>query len=226
MFYLRLNQLTIQNPREGKDFGLFGKIHPEYLVISFATSASSQMPIIDDLRTADKFEDKRTIVRRAIQDVASTRQFPPIDYVRDYRKIRFSDAGVTVWTADSVPNDLTWTLVVLELDSKTRDRGKEIDDILKGIDEKPLIDELSTLLKLSSAAVPQVTAAAAILRFIGSIITTSMKRNKDDQVGLFITSLIKEADYPNGIRNKDDDQDLTGNMKVDYSLFSTGMLPH
>ena len=46
-------------------------------------------------------------------------------------------------------------------------------------------------------------------------------RNRDDQVGLNYLSINRIEHYPNGERKRNDEPDLSNNVRVDYSIFGT-----
>ena len=73
----------------------------------------------------------------------------------------------------------------------------------------------------SVTASPQTAAAIIIVKSLVKGITFFMKKNKNDQLGLLEQSFIRELHYPNGRRTADGVQDLTKNMKYDYTIFGT-----
>jgi hypothetical protein len=79
----------------------------------------------------------------------------------------------------------------------------------------------SALALLATAVTPQLTAAAAIAKFVSRAIPQVLVRNRDDQVGLYYLSLNRMEHYPNGERKRDDVPDLSNNVRVDYSIFGT-----
>lgn len=59
-----------------------------------------------------------------------------------------------------------------------------------------------------------------IAKFLTNIVSTTLKNNPDDQLGLLYMSLNKQEHYRYGERKRDGIPDLTGNIRVDYSLFA------
>ncbi len=96
--------------------------------------------------------------------------------------------------------------------------GRRIDTLVDGKDFDTSASSALTL--LATAATPQLTAAAAIAKFVSRAIPQVLVRNCDNQVGLYYLSLNRMEHYPNGERKRDDVPDLTNNVRVDYSIFT------
>ncbi len=79
----------------------------------------------------------------------------------------------------------------------------------------------SALASLATAETPQLTAAAAIAKFVSRAIPQVLVRNRDDQVGLYYLSLNRMEHYLEGDRKRDDVPDLSNNVRVDSSIFGT-----
>ncbi len=94
----------------------------------------------------------------------------------------------------------------------------QVDEIRDG---HVLTIATSALALLAAAATPQLTAAAAIAKFVSRAIPQVLVRNRDDQVGLYYLSLNRMEHYPNGERKRDNMPDLSNNVRVDYSIFGT-----
>ena len=97
--------------------------------------------------------------------------------------------------------------------------GRRIDTVVDGKDFDTFAT--SALALLATAVTPQLTAAAAIAKFVSRAIPQVLVRNRDDQVGLYYLSLNRMEHYPNGERKRDDVPDLSNNVRVDYSIFGT-----
>jgi hypothetical protein len=58
-----------------------------------------------------------------------------------------------------------------------------------------------------------------IVKFIFRVVAETMLGNRDDQVGVVYQSFNRFEHYPHGERKRDDVPDLSGNMRLDYSIF-------
>jgi hypothetical protein len=137
----------------------------------------------------------------------------------DGHVLTFGDSGSALYTAMRIPVSLNLTLLILESDEDVVELGRRIDTEVDGKDFDIFASSVLTL--LATAATPQLTAAAAIAKFVSRAIPQVLVRNRDDQVGLYSLSLNRMEHYPNGERKRDDVPDLTNNVRVDYSIFST-----
>jgi hypothetical protein len=51
------------------------------------------------------------------------------------------------------------------------------------------------------------------------LLRKKMKDNRDDLVGYWQSTFNRQEHYPHGVRDKEDAPDMTGNLRVDYTLF-------
>ena len=137
----------------------------------------------------------------------------------DGHVLTFGDSRYALYTAMRIPVSLNWTFLILESDEDVVELGRRIDTVVDGKDFDTFAASALTL--LATAATPQLTAAAAIAKFVSRAIPQVLVRNRDDQVGLYYLSLNRMEHYPNGERKRDDVPDLTNNVRVDYSIFGT-----
>ncbi len=129
----------------------------------------------------------------------------------------FGDPGYALYTAMRIPVSLKWIFLILESDEDVAELGRRIDNMVDGKDFDTFASSALTL--LATAATPQLTAAAAIEKFVSRAISQVLVRNRNDQVGLYYLSLNRMEHYPNGERKRDDVPDLTNNVRVDCSIF-------
>ena len=97
--------------------------------------------------------------------------------------------------------------------------GRRIDTVVDGKEFDTFATSAITL--LAAAATPQLTAAAAIAKFVSQAIPQVLVRNREDQVGLYYLLLNRMEHYTNGERKRDNVPDLSNNVRVDYSIFGT-----
>ena len=81
-----------------------------------------------------------------------------------------------------IPVSLNWTFLILESDEDLVELGRRIDTVVDGKDFDIFATSAITL--LAAAATPQLTAAAAIAKFMSRAIPQVLVRNRDDQVAL------------------------------------------
>ena len=94
-----------------------------------------------------------------------------------------------------IPVSLNWTFLILESDEDVVELGRRIDTVVDGKDFDTFATSALTL--LATAVTPQLTAAAAIAKFVSRAIPQVL------------------------VRNRDDVPDLSNNVRVDYSIFGT-----
>jgi len=150
---------------------------------------------------------------------AHLKEFIQVDEIRDGHVLTFGDSGYALYTAMRIPVSLNWTFLILESDEDVVELGRRIDTVVDGKDFDTFATSALTL--LATAVTPQLTAAAAIAKFVSRAIPQVLVRNRDDQVGLYYLSLNRMEQYPNGERKRDDVPDLSNNVRVDYSIFGT-----
>jgi len=131
----------------------------------------------------------------------------------------FGDAGYALYTTDKIPVSFNWTFLAMESDEDINALGQRIDDIIGSTDFDSFTTNLLTV--LTTAVTPQITAGIAIGKFLSRATTKAMIKNKYDQVGVYYLSLNRMEHYPHGERKRDDVQDLSNNLLVDYSIFGT-----
>ncbi len=98
--------------------------------------------------------------------------------------LTFGDSSSALYTAMRIPVSLNWTFLVLEFDEEVLELGRQINTVVDGKDLAS-----SALALLATAATPQLTAAAAIAKFVSRAIPQVLVRNRDDLVGLYYLSL-------------------------------------
>lgn len=210
-FAFRINRLRIFKNRE------WGA--GELKMISFVSTGDEAPSALDGLLQTSDPEAKRKILRDASRQMLSVKEFIQVDEIRDGHVLTFGDSGYALYTAMRIPVSLNWTFLILESDEDVVELGRRIDTVVDGKDFDTFAT--SALALLATAVTPQLTAAAAIAKFVSRAIPQVLVRNRDDQVGLYYLSLNRMEHYPNGERKRDDVPDLSNNVRVDYSIFGT-----
>lgn len=210
-FVFRLNKLKVINNR---DWG-----PGELKMLSFVTGQDVNLPVLDDLQHTTDPELKKQLITAAAQSVLSAKVLMQLDNVRDGHQILFGDTGYALYTTDKIPVSFNWSLMLFEIDEDINNLGGKID----GIVDAPGFDGfVSKVLVLAGAAAnPAAAAGIAIAKYVIGLVADSMIDNKDDQIGLAYQSFNRFEHYLHGERKRDDVSDLSGNVRIDYSIFGT-----
>ena len=209
MFYLMLNKLKIKKNGE-----LIGKGEIQFM--SFINDSNDSFPSLQEFIDTNDQKTKKTIIENAIKNVVQSRILMPIYKVRNNSEVIFGSTGYIVYKSSKIPQDFSWQLIGIELDKKLRDNASLTQEILTKSNIDELVQTVSNITSLSS---PVGAAISVITQFTVSSILKIVKDNKDDQVGYYLASFIRDLHYPNGKMDFKDDTDLTNNMKVDFTAF-------
>ncbi|ANJ95032.1 hypothetical protein [Serratia plymuthica] len=71
-----------------------------------------------------------------------------------------------------------------------------------------------------AAVNPAFVAGVMIAKFLTNVVATTLKSNPDNQLGPLYLSLNKQEHYRYGKQKRDGISDLSGNIRVDYSIFA------
>ena len=210
-FVFRLNKIKVLRNRE------WGK--GELKVLSFITGDNVNLPALDPLLAATDPDEKRSIVKTAVQSVLSTKVLMQVDNVKDGHELTFGDTGFALYQADKIPVSFNWSLVVMEIDEDINRLGDTIDSIINADGFDGFVDDVLAL--ATAAANPAASVGVAVAKYAFGVAAGLMKKNKDDQVGILYQSFNRFEHYPHGERKKDDVPDLSNNLRIDYSIFGT-----
>jgi len=210
-FTIRLNKIKVLNDRE------LGAA--EVKIFSFLTTGNESLPSLEGYMNANSEAEKLTFIKKAASEFISYKEIIEVQHVKDDCILTFSDVGMSVYTANKIPIDFNWLLVLIERDKKIRDLGMQIEGLLS----TPEFDTFANnLLGLTmNIPKPEITIAFKIGKFIGTQFAKILTNNKDDQIGIFVTSLNKFEHYLHGERKRNDVRGINGNIFVDYTIFGT-----
>ena len=210
-FVFRLNRIKILNNRD------WGK--GEVKLLSFVTGADGTLPVLEGLKHATTEDARKDVIVAATQEVLSSKVLFQVENVVDGHRLSFGDTGYALYTAQKIPTAFNWSLLAFELDDDVRAFGRGLDGVL----DDPGFDAFAgdVLRLVGSAGSPAAVAGAAIAKFIFRVVSGSMLRNKDDQIGLLYQSFNRFEHYVHGERKRDGVPDLTQNLRIDYSIFGT-----
>ena len=146
----------------------------------------------------------------------SSRILIPIQKFKDNQEIFFGDTGYIVYQSDTIPEDLNWMFLAIELDQKTRSNAELLSLVLA---DNTISDVIDSIINIAGVENSLMNAITKLTTFIAKSVTEILKHDRDDQAGLFLTSFIRKEDYPFGKRDKKNVPDLTANMFIDYTIF-------
>lgn len=212
-FTVRLNRIRIADNME------WGAA--EVKILSFITAGNDSLPILDGYLKTNSDEEKKAIIKDAAKDLISFREFIEVYHVRDDSILTFgsADAGISVFTANKIPLDINWSLVLIERDTDVREVGKRLQSIINSPEFDTFTSNLIGI--IGSTASPELTIAFKLGKYIAGQAGKIVANNKDDQVGLFATSLNRFQHYVTGERKRDNVRGVNGNIFVDYTVFGT-----
>lgn len=209
MFYLRLNKLRIYS-----NGALLGS--SEVQLMSFVTLGEADFPMLNEFYRTSDAGQKKQLVAQAVAKVVSSRIMPEIQRVKDNQLIYFGDTGYNVFVADAIPESVNWMLLAVKSNQQMVDNATLLSQILT---EKNLTSLVGAIGVLASATNPVTAAVTTLTTLVAESVLKLCTNAKDHQLGLIITSFIRQEHYPYGKRDAQDVPDATGNMKVDYTIF-------
>ncbi|AHG22871.1 hypothetical protein Z042_16425 [Chania multitudinisentens RB-25] len=216
MFYFRINKLRIFDNHENA-FLFFKRDLAQVQLISFIT-ADAEVPLLDAwIAETDKIKKKNLLIQ-AVQQVASARILTKIANVKDNAVLTFGDTGYVLYQSTAIPEDFNWCLIATEGDDNIRLIGEQLDAVVNHPEFDAFASNLGTL--LLGAANPTFAAGVIITKFLTNMAADILKKNTDDQLGILYMSLNRKEHYLYGERKRDGIPDLTGNMRIDYSIFA------
>jgi len=209
MFYLRLNKIRIFN-----NYRLLGS--SDLQLMSFVTMGEADFPMLNEFYRTSDAAVKKELVAQAVNKVLSSRIMPQIQRIKDNQVIYFGDTGYNVFVNETIPQDLNWMLLAIKSSQQMVDNATLAGEILT---EQNLTSLVGTIAMLSGMASPVTAAVSTLTLLVAQSVLKICTNAKDHQLGLLLTSFVRQEHYPNGKRDAQDVPDATGNMKVDYTIF-------
>ncbi|MDN8597917.1 hypothetical protein Q0A17_00565 [Citrobacter sp. S2-9] len=216
MFYFRINRIRILDNHKNA-FLFLGDSFVQVKLISFITS-DADIPILDAWYSENDEDVKKQLLIQAVQQVASARIFNEVANVKDNSVLTFGDTGYVLYSSPDIPDNFNWCLTVIKDDNNTNEIGRQLESAVMQPEFDVFAASLGTL--ILGAVNPAYAAGVMIAKFLTNVVATTLKNNPDDQLGLLYMSLNKQEHYRYGERKRDGIPDLTGNIRVDYSLFA------
>lgn len=215
MFYFRLNRVKILDNGSGRFLGLIGNDKAKIQFISLVSDEVS-LPDLGDIINETNAEKRKTLLKDAVTNVASSVVFTPISRIKDNFEVTFGDTGKIIHQAEMIPKSFSWEFLCVKLNKDNRDLGAELHDVITNEKFDNFAASFPVLIGKTVSA--PYTAGVEIGKFIFSAFTKHLAGKKDKQLGILETSYIRQLDYPNGNREGKDVQDETRNLRIDYSI--------
>lgn len=208
-FALGLEKATIYANRE------WGKAEVKFW--SFVADQQFSLPQADDILSASKKEEKRTIVRELIPSFLTRWEGITIGHIPDRHTFVFGDTGRILYRAKKIPLTLDWIMFVIEDDTDIRTLGEQLGTFFTDEKVDTIAAAITTLAGLT--ATPAVAAGIVLAKELIRGVSFVLKKNENDQLGVVEESFIRPRDYPTGTRHGVGVADLSGNMWYDYFIY-------
>lgn len=215
MFYFRLNRILIYSNRRKTLFRKRDKTDVE--IYCFVTTGNRPLPALKGLTAESDEAKKSAMLKKAVQQAIESRIFTPVENVKDDHALTFGDTGFVLYEDDKIPDDFHFQMVLIGSKAKQRNTAKLLQEVEKDAEFPGFIKSAAQIAGI--AANPAVACGAEIGKFLAKYILRIASEQDDDQLGLVYQSWNRKEHYPHGERKRDDNQDLTGNIRYDYSLF-------
>jgi hypothetical protein len=214
MFVFRLNKVKIFDNRANF---LFFDLAADVKIFSFVKTSDSDFFDLTELLHEPNQAKKLQLLKEATLNVVSSRVISEIQYVMDNHLFYFGDTGYVLHRSDTIPESFDWNFLAVRSKRTAQEIGQKMEDIINDDEFDSFGTNLLTI--LVTAVNPAALAYTAISKFILKIVAKNLKQANDDQIGLLYTSFTRKEHYPHGMRDKQDVQDLTNNMRIDYTIF-------
>jgi hypothetical protein len=215
MFYFRLNRILIHSNRRKTLFKRRDKTDVE--IYCFVTTGTRPLPALKNLTATIDEDKKMAMLKKAVHQAVAARVFTPVENVKDNHVLTFGDTGFVIFEDDKIPDDFHFQLVLIGSRSKQRNTAKLLQEVEKDAEFPGFLKSAAQLAGI--AANPAVACGAEIGKFLAKYILRVAAEQDDDQLGLVYQSWNRREHYPHGERKRDDNLDLSGNIRYDYYLF-------
>lgn len=102
----------------------------EIQFMSFVTKGESSFPMLQEFFHTSDAAIKKELIIQAIEEVVNSRILLPIQKFKDNQQVYFGDTGYIVFKSKTIPEDLNWMFLAIELDNKTRTNANLLIAIL------------------------------------------------------------------------------------------------
>jgi hypothetical protein len=221
MFYFRIDKVRfLDNGGIKSGLGIFGHDFAKVKFLSFVTRSDQNVPEVDAWMQSNNEDTRKKALETLVGAALSARTLTEVDRVQDNVPVVFGDTGLILYEAEEIPEAFTWTFVAVRSKRDLREAAGSVSDILRDPGFTPFTDNLLGLLQIGSTlANPVYAAGVQVAKFVADASARRLMDKGDKQLGAVSTSFVRPEDYPQGIRERSNVQDMTGNMFMDYSIF-------
>ena len=221
MFYFRIDRVRfLDNGGIKSGLGIFGHDFAQVKFLSFVTRSDQSVPQLDKWMKTNDPAAKEAALQKLVRKTLSTRALTEVDRVQDNVPVSFGDTGLVVYEAEEIPEAFTWTFVAVRSSLDVREAAGDVNEILSEPGFNSFSTNLLDLLQAGSVlANPAYAAGMEIAKFVAQAGARRLMKKGDRQLGAVTVSFIRPEHYPQGIRERHDVHDMTGNMFFDYTIF-------
>ncbi len=221
MFYFRIDRVRfLDNGGIKSGLGIFGHDFANVKFLSFVTRSDQNVPELDEWMRNNDAASKKAMLQTLVSDALSTRVLTEIDRVQDNVPVSFGDTGLILYEAEEIPEAFTWTFLAVRSSRDVREAARDAGEMLSAPDFASFSNDLLGLIQAGATlANPAYAAGIAVAKFVAQAGAGRLMKKGDKQLGAVSESFIRSEHYPQGIRERHDIHDATGNMFYDYSLF-------
>lgn len=225
MFIIRIKNIRIKDNFSRKK--LFGKRRDrgEVQILAFAATEATEMPNLGGLLETTVEAEQAAILRGAVDHFvqnAFVREFPGIP---DGHEFEFGSAGREIFSSEKMPDKVQISVMLIEKDQKERSDAARLEATAQNptvLDAaKKLAPAFKTAFGIGAKAIggPVFLAASALGPLVLRAFFTMKKKNRDDLVGAFETTLVRGDNFSEAKTELLDEGDASGNMRIDFSIF-------
>jgi hypothetical protein len=221
MFYFRIDRVRfLDNGGIKSGLGIFGHDFAKVQFLSFVTRSDQNVPKLDRWVQTNDPAARDATLKKLVAGALSSRTLTEIDRVQDNIPVSFGDTGLVLYEAEEIPEAFTWTFVAVRSAADVREAAGDVNDILSTEGFSAFATNLLSLIQAGSAlANPAYAAGIEMAKFVAQVSARRLMKKGDRQLGAISESFIRPEHYPQGIRERHDVHDMTGNMFYDYSIF-------
>ena len=222
MFYFRIDRVRfLDNGGVKSGLGIFGHDFAKVKFLSFVTRSDQSLPELDEWTRSNDPAARGAMLQALVSDTLSTRALTEIDRVRDNVAVDFGDTGLILYEAEEIPEAFSWTFLAVRSSRDVREAAGDADEILSEPSFAPFSKDLLGVIRGGLGLVnPAYAAGIEVAKFVAQVSARRLMKKGDRTLGAVTVSFIRADHYPNGIRERRDVHDMTGNMFFDYTIFA------
>ena len=222
MFYFRIDRVRfLDNGGVKSVLGIFGHDFAKVKFLSFVTRSDQNIPELDEWTRSNDPAARKSMLQALIDNTLSTRALTEVDRVQDNVTVNFGDTGLILYEAEEIPDAFTWTFLAVRSSRDVREAARDVDEILSEPSFGDFSKNLLSLVQAGSAVVnPAYAAGVEVAKFVAQASAHHLMNRGDRTLGSGHGQFHWPEHYPNGIREKRDVHDMTGNMFYDYTIFA------